>query len=425
MGLITPVWESTRDFLILLVISGAAWWWAVTLAWRGRGSLALVLMGAVLFRGMALSTWPDLSDDLYRYAWEGELVSEGVSPYAFAPSAPELEALRTERAGIFSAMNNTDVSAAYPPLTQAACAAVVSLAHQFDWSALFSLRLFFTLCDLLVIWPLLVLARRLGLPDGLSVAWAWSPLVVLEFAGSGHFDSLGILLLLGGLALISSSERVRGLLGACLLGGAIVVKYLPFAALPFVARERSGRARALLAIAIAAASFLPLVWMTGGFHGLFRGMGAYGLQWQSSGLVHPFVAEFVEGFFDKDESLFDARRVTRALLAGVWFVVLAIVWIRKLDPVHSVGILLATFLVLSPTLHPWYVTWIVPFVALRPRAAWMWLIFAVPFYYEILEGWKTEGVWEQSSLTRAFVGLPLLVIWAVEIWMGRRVEATT
>ena len=64
-----------------------------------------------------------------------------------------------------------------------------------------SLRGFFALTDLLVLLPLALLARRSGASRVAPalVAWGWSPLVVLEFAGAGHFDSLGILALLAAL----------------------------------------------------------------------------------------------------------------------------------------------------------------------------------------------------------------------------------
>ena len=420
-----PVWQEMTPFLGWMLLAGAAWLGAVWLASRGRGSIALVVVGAVLMRGVGLSSWPDASDDIYRYAWEGALVGEGISPYALAPDSAELDEVRAQMPGIFEAMNNPGISAAYPPVTQAACAVAVRMAKALDHEVLWSLRLFFTLCDLLVILPLCVLLRRLGRPAVMVVGWAWCPLVVLEFSGSGHFDSLGILLLLSGLALVGALSSGARRLGACALGAAVSVKYLPLAALPFVAREKGGAGRVLLALAVALASFTPLIWMTGGLTGIFDGLGAYGLRWQSSGIIHPFVAQIVERFLDSDGSLLDARRVTRLILGGVWMGVAAWVWRRRLSAVRSTGILLGAFLILSPTLHPWYVTWIVPFVALRPQLSWMWLILTIPSYYEILETWKIEGIWEQSPAMHALVGLPLLLLFIIEGWRARRSTVTT
>lgn len=430
---LAPWWERTNEVLVLLFIAGVGWWGAVSQAMRGKGSMVLVVLGALLLRGAGLSSWPDVSDDIHRYVWEGQLVLEGVSPYAFAPDSASLESLRAANPEVFDAMNNKGVSAAYPPVTQAACAMVVGLAKWLEVSPLFSLRVFFALCDLLVLWPLCVLLRRLAQPLSLCVLWAWSPLVVLEFSGSGHFDSLGILLLVSALAIFTSAGEGKKWLGVPVWSGAVLVKYLPLVALPFLLRKSGGPLslrtpgglpRALLGLGLIAFAFLPLHWMLGGFDGLFRGMGAYGLKWQSSGLIHPFVAELVEMGFERDGSWFDARRVARGLLGLCWLGVGFTVWRRKLDLVHSTGCLIAAFLLLSPTLHPWYVTWLVPFVALRPKRSWMWLMLAIPGYYEILTRWHSEGVWEQDLAMRAIVAVPFAMLWTLEFRRERPLRIT-
>jgi hypothetical protein len=420
-----PAWEHATTVLASTLVAGVAWYLAMQIARGGKGSLLLIVLGAILLRSVGLATWPDLSDDIYRYAWEAELVVEGVSPYAYAPDSSELGWLKDRRPELFARMNNTDISAAYPPLTQAACALVVAAANQFGISAIFLLRAFFTICDLLVLWPLCILLGALGVSRNLCVTWAWCPLVLMEFSGSGHFDSFGILLLISALALFASNARVRASLGPALLAGAIVVKYIPLAALPFAVRKEGGWRRCVLVLILCAAAFVPLFWMEGAFDGLFHALGEYGLRWQSSGLVHPYLAELVEEHLNQDGGLFDARRVTRILLAGAWFLVAAIVWRRKLDAVQSTGILLGAFLILTPTLHPWYVTWIIPFIALRPRASWCWLVLTIPCYYQILEGWKQDGTWELSPTVRAFVALPFALLLCYEMLRSALTERTS
>jgi hypothetical protein len=81
---------------------------------------------------------------------------------------------------------------------------------------------------------------------------------------------------------------------------------------------------------------------------------------------------------------------------------------------------LGAFLILSPTLHPWYVTWIVPFIALCPRLSWVWLVCAMPTAYLSLAAWKTAGVWQVSPLSAALIGLPFAALLCFE-----RVRART
>jgi hypothetical protein len=410
-----PVWENGAVIFPVWIAAGFAWWLAIGLAIRGAIGLGSVLVGAIVLRVIALGSWPDLSDDIYRYVWEGELVARGVSPYAWAPDAQRLGGIAAELPAIHGAVNHPSISASYPPLTEGVFACIVQLAQALNLGAILLMRILFTLCDLFLIVPIVLLLRQSGKPDGLVLAWAWSPLVVSEFAGSGHFDSLGILLLLGSLAWFARTTPAARTWGQVLLAGAILVKYIPLAALPFVCRGTGHGKRALSVLLLCVFGFLPLALMQGGFSGLLSGLGEYGLRWQSSGLVHPHLAQFFDEFFAADGGLFDARRLVRISLGGIWFGLALFVWKRKLDAAHSTGILLGAFLVLTPTLHPWYVTWIVPFIALRPRASWIWLALSVPLTYTTLRAWKLEGVWEQSIWVQAAISVPFFLLLLLEM----------
>ncbi|HEX9017253.1 MAG TPA: hypothetical protein VF960_14780, partial [Chloroflexota bacterium] len=58
------------------------------------GLLVLALAWAVVLRVGLLATTPSLSDDVYRYVWDGKVIAAGIDPYAYPPAAPELSALR-------------------------------------------------------------------------------------------------------------------------------------------------------------------------------------------------------------------------------------------------------------------------------------------------------------------------------------------
>jgi hypothetical protein len=412
-----PLWQRPSLLVSWLVVAGLAWGAALGLARRELVSFKLVVLGALVLRIVALSSFPDLSDDIYRYAWEGARVLEGTSPYAAAPAAPELAAARALAPDLYAKVNHPEISAAYPPLTQFALAAVVGLARSLELDAIMLLRAFFACVDLCVLWPLALLLRQRRLPLGLALGWGWCPLVTLEFAGSGHFDSLGILCLMAALALFApAAGSWRAGLATLFLAGAVVVKFLPLCALPFVARGRLRRVP--LVLGLCALSFVPFLLMGGG--GFFSGLGEYGLRWESGSLVQRHLEPVVELLFERDGSWLDSRLVTRGLLGCAWLVAGAWAWRRGFDSVRATGFLLGAFLILSPTLHPWYVTWIVPFIALCPRLSWVWLVCAMPTAYLSLAAWKTAGVWQVSPLSAALIGLPFAALLCFE-----RVRART
>ena len=72
--------------------------------------------------------------------------------------------------------------------------------------------------------------------------------------------------------------------------------------------------------------------------------------------------------------------------------------------------MIGAFVVLSPTLHPWYVTWVLPFVALRPRAAWLWLAAAVPLSYWPVAEWTAGGDWHEPSWIWPVIAVPFFAL---------------
>jgi hypothetical protein len=394
-----------------------------------RGVLPMVLFVAVALRIFALGAEPNLSDDVWRYVWEGGLVAEGKSPYAQAPDAPALAPERAAWPEVFEAMNNTDVSAAYPPVTQAAAAAVVALSGgpTEAESARLGLRIFFSLADLLVLLPLGVLLRRRGLSDALLITWAWCPLVVLEFAASAHFDSLGVLLMFSAIALLeprpsgsparSLAPRLRSGLGLTALGAAFLVKFLPLLAFPFLLRRSTLRHSAQLAAMlglILALGLLPVLLLEGGFTGIFDGLASYGLRWQSWNLMHRFVEPLFTVFGDRDNTWTDPRKLSKLFtggLAGLWILRL---FLRNETPLRATGLALCAFLLVSPTLHPWYLAWIIPFLAFHHGRAWVFLVVASPLLYWPLTSWQIDGQWIEPGWLWPAVALPFYALFVLD-----------
>lgn len=432
-GLVGPLPEDNPRLQIVLGVGALAWLVATTLALRGYGSGRLVVAGAISLQLLALVGEPTLSDDIYRYVWEGELVADGVSPYAHAPDSPVLAERRAEMGIVYERMNHPDVSAAYPPVAQYTFATLVVASHWFRGEAdpeatglfaVLAMRVFFAACAVLVLVPLFLLLDRAGKPRSAALAWGWSPLVALEFAGSGHFDSLGIVLLFFGLALWTRPRHDKSSIdegGAVfLLGLGALVKFLPGVALAFALRQRP-RARLFgWSAFVLVVGSLPVLAFRERAAGLFDGLGAYGRTWEGGSLVHRWLDQGLRALPLPPD--FDPQLTGRLVLAGLWLLCLAIAWRKRWEPVRASAFLIAAFLVLSPTLHPWYLTWIAAFLPLFPVFALRVWVAAAPLLYWPLARWVDEAVWvEPAWLGPAFsitVGALLLVG-----WLGHRLRA--
>lgn len=408
---------------------------------RGARVQALVAVALILRLAVAAGVDHGLSDDFHRYLWEGRVVLAGENPYLRAPDDPALAALRDGTN--WPNVTHRHVPAAYPPLTLAFFALAAATPRP-----LLALRVGFVLAELLA-WLLLarLLARR-GLDPARSLVFGLAPLVVLEYAGSFHFDSLAIAATTGAFLL-----RARGSVVASLVAIGVAALFKPHALVlaPLLAREsapdpgatnRSTPAPATVrnmafalavAVGIFVAGYLPFSSGGAPFAGLLR----YADEWSFNA---PFFPGLVAGIERLRDLAFDrgytalpfvgvvARalvesspdRVARVLL-GVAFVLVAARLVRVLpDRERAAAWILAVLLLASPTVQPWYLTWIVPFVAFEPRPSrspLLWWSVLAPLGYHVIADFREYGVWVESTGWRIAQYAPVL------LWIGWRVAA--
>lgn len=382
------------DWFLVLVALGF-----LALVWAYRSLSAAptaprpgtVLLVALLLRAALLPLPPTLSDDLLRYTWDGRVVMAGWNPYRWPPEAVELTPLRDE---LWSALPHKEVATVYPPLALAGFS--IASASPLPFLALKSLLV---LADLSTCALLLAIARRRGLPARRVLWYAWNPLVTLEVAGMGHVDALALPGLVAAVFLLTAPAPRPGAAG---LGAAlgILAKLGPLPALPLLARS-SGRPRRFLLAALVpvAAAAVPILWATGGVPpGLLR----YGVSWEWNGpLYEPLwrllaalradvlaarALELVESI-TRQWTLFDPLypylypQLLAKLLLGAGMLAAVLAAVAERDLITGLGRLFGRLLLLSATLYPWYLLWVLPWAALAGQRAWLWLTALVALSY--------------------------------------------
>ena len=159
-----------------------------------RASTILLVLSAIVLRVPLWPMLPTLSDDLQRYRWEAKVQAHGWNPYSIAPSDPRLAGLRDK---YYEIIPGREFPAIYPPATQ--------LVFRAAWKFFPGPREFkapFAAADVLVVLLLAWIFWRDERRDFRIAVYAWNPLVIVEFAGSGHNDVLAVLGIVCGLAMI-------------------------------------------------------------------------------------------------------------------------------------------------------------------------------------------------------------------------------
>ncbi|MAN24611.1 MAG: hypothetical protein CME10_10115, partial [Gemmatimonadetes bacterium] len=78
-------------------------------------STKTILSIAIVFRITMWLSYPSLSDDIYRYIWDGHVQLSGINPYMFPPNSNELLHIRNH---VFPLVNHPEITTIYPPVSQ-------------------------------------------------------------------------------------------------------------------------------------------------------------------------------------------------------------------------------------------------------------------------------------------------------------------
>lgn len=348
-----------------------------------RTSSCLILTLALLCRLLLLPH--PVSDDVNRYLWEGRVLAAGYSPYVHAPDSPELSALANNDLWQ-PRVNHPEFTAVYPPLPLYLFRGLYELNRwlpgAYTPTAIKWLMIFF---DLGTIAFLLALLRQRDRSPRWVILYAFNPVILYSFAGQAHFDVLQIFFCVG--SLYFYGERRWGWM-FLFVGFAVLTKFIPIILLPFFLRRDNWRWGAI-ALAAIVLPYLPFL-QTDGL-AVFAGIRKFSGELAVNGAIHTLLRETLGSI--ETATLICRILLGSILLLGYWHFHPERGARYRNDPVSGCFFALGAFLLFAPTLHFWYLSWIIPCLVLRPTASWMLLSLTIAGYF-IANGFAhDDGVW--------------------------------
>ncbi len=379
--------------------------WLVLKEGHPPRALILVLLFAVVLRIGALATPPYLSNDIYRYVWDGRVQAAGINPYRFVPASPELESLRDD--DIYPQINRRGYAPTiYPPLAEAIFLAATRVSESIPW-----IKTVMVGFEALAVWMLVRLLRSLQLPTERVLIYAWNPLAIWEFAGSGHIDAAAIAFL--ALALWARRRNWRALTGIT-LACATLTKLYPAAIFPALYRRWDWRMPAAFAATVIL-GYLP-----------FAAVGSR-------------VLGFLPGYLQEEGLISGERFYVWKLINKVWpipqfdgvfylslvLLLLAAVsaWQVFRGRRDDQGFLLqATVLASLSTLlfsphYSWYFAWLIPLLVFVPSAPMLYLTVAAFILYESRWQETPESVFRNNTLLYLPFAVTIAAYW---LWTRSR-----
>ena len=365
--------------------------------------LGIILLGAFILRAIFLPLSPNLTHDSWRYLWDARVTLHGYSPYVYIPRDPALVHLRNIT---FDNSRFRDVPTLYPPGAQA----VYLLSYLSAPDNMFVLKSIFTGLDLVTCGALAFLLYSRGLDPARCIIYAWCPLPILEFALQGHHEAITLTFTL--LAFICAHRGWRGsrVLTGFLLAVATLTNIYPILFIlvllryddspPLTGWHTSGAvpvfafvSRGLTEIyhllrwffrmclhdwpllstcfATLILAYVPYALLG---HGHVFGFFATYVSEQSpnAGIVLLLVRGLGEHFaLNRAVTLMLGYGIDLLVIGGVS---VGIMWLRRYKLISgevAMLVFIATIFAISTHVYPWYVTALLPWLALVVGPLWM------------------------------------------------------
>ncbi len=369
-------------------------------------NLKTALNYAVLIRIILLFSIPALSDDFYRFFWDGHVLVNGLNPYQHLPSALIVKDLPGLSNTLFDHLNSPNYYTVYPPV----CQLVFWLSAKFGFNNLFLgvifIKLIFLMADIGNIFLLKNLLAKYQKPTWLVIFYALNPLVIMEFAGNLHFEVLMIFFVLCAIHLYLNKSLN---LSAVFMGLAICVKLLPVLFIPLFIKKiglKKTFIYGFIASIIVLMLFLPFINDLSTLQKLRSSINLYYGKFEFNGSIYQ-----VFKWIGWREFGYNPIALIGKLLLVLSFLGYLIIWRFYKDVPKGIFYILFIFNVFSATLHPWYIIPLLTFSLFsntKSVMVWSALITLTYFTYRVFP--------YQESLTIITIEYGLLLIYCSYEW---------
>lgn len=373
---------------------------------------------AIIARVILVFTFPNFSDDIYRFIWDGHLINSGLNPFEYLPKdalARDIDGLSTELYGL---MNSQDYYTIYPPVSQLIFFISTYFSDNWHISSMI-MKTFMLVFEIGSIVCLIKILALLELPKKNVLIYALNPLIIIEIMGNLHFEGAMIFFLLAAYYLLLKSKLT---LSGILFGLAVCSKLLPLIFLPSLFQKIKFKQLIIYYIIVGLTillCFSPL-------------------------LSQSFIANFGDSLdlyfrkFEFNASIYYLLRSIGTILSGynliAWFGPIlgiislsSILWLAFKNRAKSLKewplillLTITTYLLFTTTVHPWYLSLVIVLCCLTNyRFPLIWSALICLTYLNYSSELYHEHLW---IVAIEYVILAGLLVY--EFYLGRRILAT-
>ena len=440
------------DYTALIVYYGLLWLVFILVLKLAKDHIKFLTIVAFISRAIFILAIPNLSQDFYRFIWDGRMILQGFNPYLFTPesfiNAQSFPIAQTEE--LYAGMGQLNGShfSNYPPINQL-CFVIAELCSGFSiLGSVIGLRLLIIAADFGTLFFGKRLLKQLNIPVKNIFWYILNPFIIIELTGNLHFEGVMVFFLVWSLYLLHSG---RWKWAAVVFALSISVKLIPLLFLPlfFWYFKRQGaissaveKSKRPLDYARVDNSKSILVQDQSKPHSILKLLTFYGIVGITTLILFaPFYSsEFITNYaqtvglwfqnFEFNSSIYYIAREIGYLFRGyneiaiignvlAILVFLFVIGLSFYKRQISTRILIthmlfafSFYLFLSTTVHPWYLTTLLIlsiFTNYRFPMVWSFvIILSYLAYLQLNQADKSENLW--------IIALEYLIVYSVMIW---------
>jgi alpha-1,6-mannosyltransferase len=361
---------------LVYLISFATYGWIV---WIGRPQWQIILwlgLGARLAISLGI---PSLSDDFYRFLWDGHLLNSGISPYQFLPSELLDKDIFDQQNTIYPLLNSPNYYSVYTPIHQLIFWTAVRLSDHLQIQVMImkAISILFDLSGFLILKKLSQTKMK-----GILGIFFLNPLLIIEGTGNLHIEGILVSVII---AVFYFIHKSRLSFAGILTGFAIGLKLLPAIIVPAIAWKYRWRKGALYGIS---SLFIATILITSWFfndhlQGILSSLSLYQKTFEFNASIYYLAREV--GFWHKGYNIIGTLGPWLSRISALLIIGMAILGHWKKRPIAETVLYCWTiYLLLSTTVHPWYILPLLPLGLLSGYhypILWSGLIFVSYFGY--------------------------------------------
>lgn len=349
---------------------------AYAILYRTALSVKFIFLVGVLTRLSLVMAFPLLSDDVYRFFWDGSLTCQGISPYGILPSDVIQLNIEGLNQSLYQWLNSPQYYTIYPPISQLYFVTSKWIGQDI-FKTVIVMKILMVVTESIGYFYMSHLVKKLGSSTRTQALWFLNPLVIIEGIGNLHFEVVMISFLCMSLYYIFNNKLIHG---SFLFALSIGVKLLPLMLLPYFWYQLKGRTKWMFFGTLLGFLLIIFIPVFGSIQlsTFFQSIDLYFRSFEFNASVY-----YILRYVGMEITSYNLIKYIGPILG--LFTVIIIFWWANQSEKFSIpafirfGLLAWTsYLVLATTVHPWYVitiVWLASFSSFKIILIWSFLVF--------------------------------------------------